>query len=58
MNMVKIEYLPLESSRAANILTLLYWRSELSFDVKISSLFAQQYTQLHCKNKSESEEHG
>ncbi len=30
---------------------MLYWRWELSFDVKISSLFAQQYKHLHCKNK-------
>jgi hypothetical protein len=48
-NTLKFEYLGRSTPRAANILTLLYWRWELSFDVKISSLFTQQYKHLHCK---------
>ncbi len=50
VNTLKIEYFPPDKPRAANILTLLYWRWELSFDVKIPSLFTYQYKYLHCKN--------
>ena len=49
VNTVKIEYLHLDKPTAANILTLLVWQWELSFDAKISSLARLQYKHLHCK---------
>jgi hypothetical protein len=49
VNILKIEYLPKSAPTAANILTLLVWQRELSFDAKISTLFNLQYKHLHCQ---------
>jgi hypothetical protein len=48
-NTIKIEYLPMGKPIAANILTLLVWWRELSFDAKISSLFNLQYKHIDCE---------
>jgi hypothetical protein len=49
VNTMKIEYLPLGKPTAANILTLLVWRRELSFYPNMSHLFNLQHKHLHCK---------
>ena len=48
VNTLKFEYLPLGKPMAANILTLLVWLWELSFDAKMSILARLQYKYLHC----------
>jgi len=46
---LKLEYLRLDKPRAANILTLLVSRWELSFDTNMSRFREEQYKHLHCK---------
>ncbi len=53
VNTVKLEYLPLDKARGANILTLLVWRLVLSFDINMSYFREGQYKHLHCKRKSQ-----
>jgi hypothetical protein len=48
VNTVKLEYLPLDKARAANILTLLVWRLVLSFDINMNYFREGQYKYLHC----------
>ncbi len=49
VNTVKLEYLPLDKARGANILTLLVWRLVLSFDINMSYFREGQYKHLHCQ---------
>ena len=49
VNAVTVEYLSLGKLTAANILILLVWWWELSFDAKMSSLARLQYKHLHCE---------
>ena len=50
INTVKIKYLPIDKPRAPNILTLLVWHSELSFDADRLHFSRGQHKHLHCKN--------